>query len=174
MSKIGRTYEDIWNERDLTIVKKPTKRMKMYRDEKNRKTKINKTVLRGIFECNNLSDLFFSPENIKNIQNQIRYNVWKESNNVYIVDEQDPMELSIIMRSLYLQYSKNININIKEQIKELNSIVVDDVTPTIISNIQQYLTYLRDKQKPYRTMDRPINVSSAGLKSLRVDKALGF
>ena len=173
-NRIGRSYEQIWNERSIRISKEPVERMKMYRDEDFSKSKINKRILRGIYECSSLSDTFFSPQNIASIQNQIRYNVWKESNHIYTVGEQDPIELSIIMRSLYLQYSKNRITQIAEQIKELNSIVVDDVTPTVLSNIQQYLTYLRDKQFPYRTIDRPVNVSSAGLKTLRMDKVLGF
>ena len=172
--RIGRSYEQVWNERSIRISKDPVARMKMYRDEDHSKSKINKRVLRGVFECSNLSDSFFCPQNVKNLQNQIRYNVWKESNHIYTVDDQDPIELSIVMRSLFLQYSKNRKIKIAEQIKELNSVVIDDVTPNIISNIQQYLVYLRDKQKPYRTIERPTNVSSAGLKSLRMDKVLGF
>ena len=173
-TKIGRSYEDVWNERSIRIDKNPVTRMKMYRDEDHSKSKINKRVLRGIFECSNLSDDFFGPQNVANIQKQIRYNVWKDSNHIYTVGDQDPIELSIIMRSLFLQYSKNRKIKIAEQIKELNSIVIDDVTPNIISNIQQYLVYLRDKQKPYRTIERPVNVSSSGLKALNMSKVIGF
>ena len=173
-ARIGRSYEQVWNERSIKINKTPVKRMKMYRDEDHSKSIMNKTVLRGIFECNSLSDGFFSPQNIKNLQNQIRYNVWKESNHVYTVGDQDQIELSIVMRSLFLQYSKNRKIKVADQIKELNSIVIDDITPNIISNIQQYLVYLRDKQKPYRTIERPVNVSSAGLKSLNMTKNIGM
>ena len=149
--RMDRSFEQLWDERSIRINKDPVQRMKMYRNENHSQSKVNKTALRGIFECNNLSDAFFSPPNVTNIQNQIRYNVWKESNHIYTVGEQDPIELTIVMRSLYLQYSKNRRTEITEQIKELNSIVIDDVTPNIISNIQQYLVYLRDKQKPYRS-----------------------
>ena len=173
-ARIGRSFQDVWNERSIRIDKTPVKRMKMYRDENFKNSVVNKTILRGVYECSNLSDSFFSPENVNNLQNQIRYNVWKESNHIYIVDDQDHIELSIIMRSLFLQYSKNRNTNIPEQIKELNSIVIDDVTPGILSGIQQYLVYLRDKQLPYRTIDRPVNVSSSGLKSLNMSKVIGF
>ena len=96
------------------------------------------------------------------------------SNHIYTIDEQDPVELSIIMRSLYLQYSKNMDNEITKQISELNTIVTDEIVPNILSNIQQFIIYLRDKQKPYRLIPRAKNVSSAGLKSLRIDTALGF
>ena len=81
------------------------------------------------------------------------------------------------MRSIFLQYSRNNVTKIKEQIQRLNEIVVEEVTPKILINIQQYLIYLRDRSKPYNgkgPIERPINVSNAGLKSLRIDTALGF
>ena len=66
----------------------------------------------------------------------------------YIIDEQNNMELAILMRSIYLQHSKNLNCQFKKQIKELNDIVVDAIIPGLMSNIKQYITYLRDKSSP--------------------------
>ena len=74
-NRIGRSYEQIWNERSIRIEKKPVERMKMYRDEDFSKSKVNKRILRGVYECSNLSDSFFSPENVTNIQNQIIKNL---------------------------------------------------------------------------------------------------
>jgi len=172
--RIGRSFEELWAERGINLDKKSTPRFKMYRDEKISTSTIHKMVLTGIIDTTALSDAYFSPQNIKKIQNLTRYTVWKSSNKLYIIDEQDQIELSIVMRSIFLQHSKNQPDQISSQIKELNKIVAEEIAPGIVGRVQQYLVYLRDKQKPYRLIERPKNVSSAGLKSLRIDSALGF
>ena len=52
--------------------------------------------------------------------------------------------LKIIMRSVFLQYSANMNDNIKEQIKALNDIVITYCVPNIYSETKGYLKYLHD------------------------------
>lgn len=175
--KIGRTYEQIWQERSIRITKEPRDRITMYAPEGNFHKNISDSAIQGIHEKSTFNQLFFSAQNFQNVQNMIRYKIYQISDKKYIIDKQDPMELQIIMRSIYLQYSRNNFNNLKEQIKRLNEIVVEEVTPKILANIQQYLTYLKDKSKPYKGLgpiERPINVSSAGLKSLRIDTAIGF
>ena len=65
-------------------------------------------ALRGIQTESTLSQVFFSKQNIDLIQNQIRYNVWIKSNKMHIIGRQSDTELEIVMRSIYLQYSKNL------------------------------------------------------------------
>lgn len=176
-TKIGRTYEQIWKERAIRITKEPRNRITMYAPESNYHTNISEMAITGIHEKSILNQLYFSSQNIKTVQNMIRYGVYQKSDRKYIIDEQDPIELQIIMRSIYLQYSRNNNNNITEQIQRLNEILVEEMTPKILSGIQQYLTFLKHKSKPFYgsgPIDRPVNVSSAGLKSLRIDTALGF
>ena len=175
--KIGRSYEQIWRERSIRITKEPRKRITMYSQEANPHRDLADNALTGIHEKSLLSHLFFSPQNVQTIQNMIRYNIHKISKGKYTIDEQDPLELQIIMRSIYLQYSRNNYQDIKEQIQRLNEIIIEEITPKILANIQQYLTYLKDRSKPFYgngPIERPVNVSSAGLKSMRIDTALGF
>lgn len=176
-AKIGRTYEQIWQERAIRVTQEPRSRITMYNQESNFHKNISEAAITGIHEKTILNQLFFSPDNFKNVQNMIRYKIYEISDKKYIIGKQDPMELQIIMRSLYLQYSRNNYTNVKEQIKRLNEIVVEEVTPKILAKIQQFLIYLRDRSKPYNgqgPIERPINVSNAGLKSLRIDTAIGF
>ena len=42
-----------------------------------------------------------------------------------------------------------------------------------MSNIKQYITYLRDKSRPLQPLDRPKNTNTTGTKSLRTDRMLG-
>ena len=45
------------------------------------------------------------------------------------------------MRSMYLQYAKNLNYDIKEQVKELNTMVIRWCVDEIIKNVKQYIGY---------------------------------
>jgi len=176
-SRIGRTYEEVWQERAIRVTKEPRNRITMYSSESNPHSRLAEAAITGIHEKSTLNQLYFSPQNVKSIQNMIRYNVFKTSQKKYIIGEQDPLELQIVMRSLYLQYSRNNYSDITSQIQRLNEIVVEEITPKILSGIQQYLTYLKDRSKPFYgngPIDHPVNVSSAGLKSLRIDTAIGF
>lgn len=126
-------------------------------------------LLNGIQEVSEFSLLFFSMENIKYVQQLIRYNVYKNTDNNYIIDEQDETELLIRMRGIYLQYSKIPGDKrlFKKEINRLNSLVITNLLPDLVSSIEQHLGYLRDSQQPYRIMDRGVNPSVKGEKNLR-------
>jgi hypothetical protein len=58
-------------------------------------------------------------------------------------------------------------IKYKNEVARLNEIVINAIVPKIISQIQQYLDYLRDaSQQPYQ-MDQPKNESVIGQKQYR-------
>ena len=116
---------------------------------------------------NKVSDLFFSNSNLQIIQNAIRHNIWLRSNKQFVIGNQSETQLEIVMRSIYLQYSKNQDNNIKEQILRLNELVLKHCIPNILSNIKQYLTYKKDLTTGPILMDHPKNVSSAGSKTLK-------
>ena len=91
-----------------------------------------------------LSDTFFSAQNIKIIQNAIRAGVYKRSNGNYIIGEQNYDELKIIMRSIFLQHSKNLAINIRDQIEKLNKLVLDYSIIQVYGEAEGYMKYKRD------------------------------
>jgi hypothetical protein len=101
------------------------------------------------------------------IQDMIRYNVYVKSDNRFIIDKQSDVELEIIMRSIYLQYSPNLLTNIKEQIQYLNGLVKDWCTQQIIPEIEQYNGYLKEIEYMPVPIDLPLNLSSKGSRSLR-------
>ena len=76
------------------------------------------------------------------------------------------MNLQIIMRSIYLQYGKNLPCQIKEQVIELNEEVYKECLRIIVTNIEQTIGYRNDLVKLPQTMQRAINVSSKGTKTL--------
>lgn len=173
LSKMNRTYDDLWNEREQILPNIADQRAPFEMTSKiNSSTETS--ALNGGFECTKLSKLYFSRENREEVQTRIRYEIWRISRRRYIIDNQNDMELGIMMRSVFLQHSKNLNCNFTQQIKELNDIVVEAVVPGILTRVKQYIIYLRDKSQPLNPLDRPKNTNTTGTKSLRMDRALGF
>lgn len=117
---------------------------------------------------NQLNNLYFSNENISAIQHGIRYTVFKETDKV--IDVQDERELLVVMRSIYLQYGKNLPSNIVSQVKQLNKRVLETVIPKIITEMNQYQTYLRDASALPIPLDRGESTSSKGTKFLVMDE----
>ncbi len=122
--------------------------------------------LRGIQQESILSKVFFHPKNVDLIQKQIIIEVFRRTNGSYLIEKQDEADLQIVMRSIFLQHAKHIPNNIKEQICELNNLVVNEVIPGIISEIKTYFGYLESVFGSRQIMERPENVSNTGLKYL--------
>lgn len=121
--------------------------------------------LTGNFCNNNLNKLYFCQSNIDLLQDSIIEGVFKVSNGNKI-SKQSEDELLIIMRSIYLQHSKNQPNNIQQQIHELNKLVLDYCIPNIHSSIKQYKGYINDITKQQTVMDKPQSVSIKGEKTL--------
>ena len=78
------------------------------------------------------------------------------------------------MRSIFLEHSQHNHTEYTHQIRVLNNLVIDEIVPKLIVEVRQYKRYLIDKATPWRMIERPINVSSAGTKILPLDTARGF
>jgi hypothetical protein len=125
-------------------------------------------ALRGILQHNPLAHVFFSHENIEKLQQNIRYIVWIKSCKKHIIDRQSDEQLKIIMRSIYLQHSKNQPLNITAQVDELNIKVLHFCVPKILSEIEGYLSYRKHIEEGYAPMPRSQNVNSKGTKVLEM------
>jgi hypothetical protein len=75
------------------------------------------------------------------------------------------------MRSIYLQYGKNLPDNINDQINELNTMTAEWAIDNIISNIEQYISY----KKTCSTLPMPIEhaqlTSQKGTKTLEITRS---
>ena len=123
--------------------------------------------LYGIQETSKLNQLFFSKKNMDIIQNNIRYTVYVKTNKRHIIDKQSDIELQIIMRSMYLQHSPNLEYNYKEQLEYLNKLVSDWCVEKIIPQLEQYIGYLKEVEYMPMPIDLPVNLSSKGSRTLR-------
>lgn len=97
-------------------------------------------------ECNigDLESYFFSKENIDLINKQLILSVYNKTNKQFLICAQDEANLIVVMRYVFIEYSRNLPFDIKGQIKELNCRVVGEILPTVISNVDQKIGYLRD------------------------------
>ena len=110
----------------------------------------------GIWNETILSTVYFSSDNIQVIQNGIRAGVYKRSNGQYLIGPQDCDTLKVIMRSIFLQYSANKPSNIKEQISELNKLVLNFCIQQVYSEAQGYINYINDVSTLVMPLSNPI------------------
>jgi hypothetical protein len=122
--------------------------------------------IKNIHSTNPISDVFFSQQNIDILQNGIRYVVYKRTHDNLVIDKQSENELLIIMRSIYLQYSKHKPFGVLDQVRMLNSKVIDYAVPAILVELNQYVNYTRDASALPVPLEHSKNISPKGTKVL--------
>lgn len=155
------------------VIKKPMTQFEimktpflMFQSHRDDYYNMSQESLRGIEQESILSKVFFHPENVKLIQKQLILSVFKRTNGAFLIENQEESDLQVVMRSMFLQHARHVPDHIPEQIQELNNLVVDDLVPGIVSQINAYYGYLERAFGPRQIMDRPENVSNNGLKTL--------
>lgn len=139
-----------------------------------------RSMFKNLYGETLLTFLFFSKDNVNNIQKLIRMFIYKDLKQ--IVDNQSTTDLMVIMRSIFLAYSEHpqlIDETMSEkekasllhlyttEVDRLNQLVIDTCVPLVASQLQQYLTYLSDASTPRKIMDKPISTSVSGTKNYR-------
>jgi len=124
-------------------------------------------ALQGNWENSVLSIAYFSKQNIQIIQNAIRVGVYDMSKKQYLIGSQSEDTLKIIMRSVFLQNSANMQSHITKQIEAINKIVVEYCAKQIYGEAQGYLTYLHDASTLVVPLQRPI-MSNTNNKTLEL------
>lgn len=118
-------------------------------------------------ENSQLSNLFFSRENMNRIQKKIRKELRRQSDgNIKLVVDLDELELGGEMKKIFEENGKHLPHNIVRQVKQLNSDTVDYVVSYLLTGLRQNATYLKNLDKPIQTMNLPINVNTGGRKTL--------
>lgn len=170
LGQIDRNQGDVFpqfrNGRVINVSEKPTQWYQLF-DNNRPNDNFKKQALYGIQNYSSLSLTFFSKENVQLIQDMIRYNVWMKSGKKFLIGEQSTVELEVIMRGIYLQHARNLDFNIKEQVKELNNMVLQFVVPQVMSGVEQYFGYLHNIETMPVSIEHPKNMSIKGTKLLR-------
>lgn len=125
-------------------------------------------AIKGIHSDTEISMAYFSQKNIDELQNMLRYNIWIISEKQYVIGRQSDADLRLVMRSMYLQYCQHQKNNIQAQVNYLNKLVLDYCLPKILSEVKQYMKYRQDASGLYKPIDRSINMSVKGSKTLEL------
>lgn len=184
--KQQRTLLSVKEERERTLAVDDLKKLsspgsyKFTIDDKSLKGSNTNSVFKNLYGETLLTFLFFSQENVDNIQKLIRMVVYKHTKET--IDYQSNSELLVVMRSIFLAYSRHpklidesmpesekkrlLNVYTNE-VDRLNQLVIDTCVPLIVSQLQQYLVYLHDASSPLRVMEKPLSTSVKGTKNYR-------
>lgn len=133
-------------------------------------TENNTNLISRNMNCTDVSAVFFSDNNVNILQLGIRNKVLNVSNGKYNIGKQSDIDLKIIMRSIYFQHGKNTTNNVREQVLDLNTRVIDWCVPEILSNIQQSDKYIMDISTLPIPMDLPNLTTQKGLRTLEIMK----
>jgi len=125
-------------------------------------------AVQGHTAPNELSNLFFSCNNIDALHEGIRYRVYTETNGRHVIGRQSDADLKVIMRSIYLQYGKNLPSNLIGQVKELNRLVLDWAVKEVMSNLKQYELYRKDVSTLPVPLERSPLITSKGTRTLEL------
>lgn len=112
-----------------------------------------------ISECNvgELEKTFFSKENINLINKHLILSVYSSTNKQFLICPQKEADLIIVMRYVFIEYSRNLPYDIDKQIKDLNYRVISEILPIVISNVDQQIGYLKDIETQPIGPPLPIN-----------------
>ena len=115
-----------------------------------------------ISECEqgDLEKNFFSNDNVELINKQLIMNVFKTTEGEFKISSQKYEDLIIVMRYTFIEYARHLPFDITNQIRELNCIVVGQILPNIITQINQRKEYLRVITSPREILPLPISEST--------------
>ena len=109
---------------------------------------------------------FFSKNNIKYIQEKIVKNVKDCSQGGYDISEQEESNVLIIMRSIYMDNLTN-TCDTEKEVAYMNHLVIKYCVNNIITNIKQYVHYLKSISTLPVPMEHPKYMRPDGLKKYR-------
>jgi len=112
-----------------------------------------------------LNQAFFSEENMDYLQQEIRYRVWVKSANKHVIDRQRPDDLKTVMRSYYLQFSRNVPGEERKEMQDLDERVINFCVDDILGSINMYLYNQKELLDFPDPIGRPVNPHVAGTKS---------
>lgn len=119
--------------------------------------------LNSLKQCETpLNTLFFSEFNKNLLQRGIRQ-AFKNKTGIAI-DYQNPDDLYGIMRVVFINNSGDHHTNVNEQVKAMNTRVIETAISQIQTGVSQYIAYAQDIDTISTPMDRPINTSTTGNK----------
>lgn len=112
-----------------------------------------------------LNTVFFSQTNKANLQQQIHDAVLDMSKGEYSISPQSEADLSMIMRSYYLQYGQNDPNNVSTELEHLNKRVVAYAANHIMVEIVAYQRFRKDILDFPEPIERPKDMHIFGTRT---------
>lgn len=112
-----------------------------------------------------LSDAFFHPENVELIQRAVIGKTCKRTG--FLIPKQDESKILIVMRSMYLQYSPDLRGDLRQQLRDLDAMTIDEILADIIPTLELQNHYVNMISNPTAVLERPAWSSKAGTNGVR-------
>ena len=96
---------------------------------------------KAVKNIDTLRKVFFSPENIKYLQEKMIYEVYLTTNKKYKIGYQNELDLKMVMETLYFNLTRNVGFELNGQLKDLNDKVIKFTVPKIINELYVYLNF---------------------------------
>jgi hypothetical protein len=109
-----------------------------------------------------LNTLFFSDFNKNLIQRAVRQTFKNKSG--IAIDYQNPDDMYAIMRVVFINNAGDHYTKINEQVKYMNTKVIERSLSQIQTGVSQYIAYANDIDSTRTLIDQPINTSTVGKK----------
>lgn len=138
----------------------------LFENGNHKVSEFSREAIIGVHQQTPLNELFFSRQNLEALQIGIRNMVAKRSNGEFVIGKQSEVELQVIMRAIYLNHAKHLEADVVEQVRELNSRVIDFSVPRIIEEIRMFKYYKKDIGNLPVPLDRGQFSSNKGLRIL--------
>ena len=129
-------------------------------------TYVKQALLYTNTQPNELITSFFSDSNLQSVQKKLRNEVKKRTN--LSIDNQSCDEIYQVMLYVYRTYGRNVQTKIQAEVSYLNDIVVHTITPDVVSNVLQYVNYIKDISQQPIPMDHGRSTSIKGENSLQL------
>lgn len=117
-----------------------------------------------------LIENFFSDANLQNVQRKLRNEVKRRTN--LSIDNQSCDEIYQVMLYVFRTYGRNVQTKVSQEVAYLNDIVIHTITPDVVSNVLQYVNYIKDISQQPIPMDHGRSTSIKGENSLELPKNL--
>ena len=118
-----------------------------------------------------LNTLFFSEFNRNLLQRGIRQ-AFKNKTGIAI-DYQNPDDIYSMMRVVFINNAGDHYSQVNEQVKMMNSRVIDTAIGQIQTGVSQYMAYVQDIETLAVPLDQPMNTSTYG-KKIDINNKIGI
>ena len=121
---------------------------------------LHREAIQGKLTRTPLSELYFSAANAEALQQGLRYKVFVATGRV--VGRQSDAELSVFMRTTFLQEARHLPTNVLEQVRALNASVLAKVVPVVVGNLEQHDAFRKDVSTLPVPLNKGMSTSTRG------------